>query len=296
MGVNTNELIAFIKLHENGLLPYPGAIADIGAQQIHMADQPTDSIKEFLKTFSPELNLSDEVLRELGNHGYVGDLLKHTKFEYCSFDLISTPYNRKFDLNQDAIDKGDIGRYDLVTNFGTTEHVMDQVRAFRTIHDLTKVGGLIFHVIPINIEHGLLSYTTKFADLLVDANDYEVVEINYNQAQTPTPIQGNVMGDSYFYRSGPPVRENSTFQVYSVSIIVQKTADSAFQLPLDLTENSPPATFTEVFGDAVSGVVAGATGRQSGASVDARRRSVGSASGRELLRELAFRFGTRLKL
>ena len=285
MGINVNELDAIVSLYEDGLLPHPGNIADMGAQQLHMTGQPVDRIRAFLRTFSPGQDFSDRKLAKLADNGYVGELLQYTDFHYCSFDLVSTPYNREFDFNTDAIDSEDKARYDLVTNFGTTEHVMDQVRSFRTIHDLTKVGGIMFHVLPINIEHGLLSYTTKFANLLVKANDYEVIEINYNQDPNFTPIQGDVMGRSYKYRSGPPVKTNSTYQMYGVSIIVRKRSDQEFQLPLDLIEEFP----ADISGESSKG------GSSENEAVVAPR-PVEYIAGRELLRELAVRIGRRLKI
>lgn len=36
-----------------------------------------------------------------------------------------------------------LGPFDLVTDFGTGEHIFDQAQVWRTIHDLTKVGGYI---------------------------------------------------------------------------------------------------------------------------------------------------------
>lgn len=38
---------------------------------------------------------------------------------------------------------GDLGTFDLVTDFGTGEHVFDQAQVWRTLHDLTKPGGYI---------------------------------------------------------------------------------------------------------------------------------------------------------
>lgn len=46
------------------------------------------------------------------------------------------------------------GQYDLVTNYGTTEHVFtsgdlrDQWQAFKSIHELTRLHGIIVHVVP----------------------------------------------------------------------------------------------------------------------------------------------------
>ena len=96
----------------------------------------------------------------MANNGFAGKLFTEAGFHYRSFDLAASPFNRRFDLNIDIVGEEDVGRYDLVTNFGTTEHVMDQMRAFRTIHDLAKVGGIIFHAMPINLNFPLCGCAT----------------------------------------------------------------------------------------------------------------------------------------
>lgn len=48
-----------------------------------------------------------------------------------------------FVLNGTAVVKKWRERFDLVTDFGTSEHIFDQAQVWRTIHDLTKPGGYI---------------------------------------------------------------------------------------------------------------------------------------------------------
>jgi hypothetical protein len=73
--------------------------------------------------------------------------------------------------------------YDIVTNHGTTEHVFNQYNCFMLIHDLTKVGGLMIHVLPHMgppskgyESHGLFLYTTNFFTDLARANKYEMLK------------------------------------------------------------------------------------------------------------------------
>ncbi|WP_368163941.1 hypothetical protein [Aeromonas sp. R6-2] len=67
--------------------------------------------------------------------------------------------------------------YDIVTNFGTTEHIFNQYLSFCAIHIATKVGGRIFHFLPINhSHHGLFNYSVEFFLSLCYANEYKVIE------------------------------------------------------------------------------------------------------------------------
>jgi len=38
--------------------------------------------------------------------------------------------------------------FDMVTDFGTIEHVSDQYGVFKNVHNLTRVGGVIIHTLP----------------------------------------------------------------------------------------------------------------------------------------------------
>ena len=70
------------------------------------------------------------------------------------------------------------GRYHVVTNFGTTEHVWPtQQQCFRTMHDLCKPGGLITHAIPsVGCQkHGHWLYTLEWMKRVADAQFYETV-------------------------------------------------------------------------------------------------------------------------
>ena len=53
----------------------------------------------------------------------------------------------------------------LVVNAGTTEHVVNQDNAFRVMHDLTKVGGVMMHEVPAGgmLTHGVVGYNPQFS-------------------------------------------------------------------------------------------------------------------------------------
>jgi hypothetical protein len=71
--------------------------------------------------------------------------------------------------------------FDVVTNHGTTEHCLNQYNCFKFIHDITKVGGLMIHIVP-SWPHN--SYTSCFFfmstavfDNVAEANGYDRVRL-----------------------------------------------------------------------------------------------------------------------
>ena len=106
--------------------------------------------------------------------GRASDYWKSLGMRHLSLDLVGDATH--FDLNTDSVPES-WGRFDLVTNCGTTEHVFNQANAFRVIHDLTKVGGIMYHQLPVagDPTHGLFVYTLKFFKRLAKANAYEIL-------------------------------------------------------------------------------------------------------------------------
>jgi len=74
-----------------------------------------------------------------------------------------------------------VNNFDIVTNSGTTEHVKPlrgQYMAFKNIHDCTKVGGVIVHILPGFSEycgHCQTYYDYDFFRMLAEENNYELV-------------------------------------------------------------------------------------------------------------------------
>lgn len=68
------------------------------------------------------------------------------------------------------------GEFDLVTDFGTSEHVFDQAQCWRTKHQLTKVGGYMAGEHPYigYPSHGFYSMHPCLFHDLARANSYTI--------------------------------------------------------------------------------------------------------------------------
>lgn len=87
------------------------------------------------------------------------------------------------DLNKKLPQK--LGPFDLVTDFGTGEHIFDQAQVWRTLHVLTKVGGYIAFDRPTSGYPGHCFYLAAeglFTDI-AEANSYGVIHLE--RATTP---------------------------------------------------------------------------------------------------------------
>jgi hypothetical protein len=98
---------------------------------------------------------------------------------YQAIDLEDSRAQFRVDLNRPL--PRSIGTFDVVTNFGTTEHVFDIAQTFRSIHQLLRVGGLQLHTLAAyaHIDHGFYNvHPTAYVDM-AKANNYEVVDLSY---------------------------------------------------------------------------------------------------------------------
>ena len=90
--------------------------------------------------------------------------------------------------------------FDMVTNYGTTEHVNGgQYESFENIHNFTKVGGVMVHSIPLVgywQTHCKYHYESDFFDMLATLNKYECVlsEIRWvGQGKKRQPLTSSVL-------------------------------------------------------------------------------------------------------
>ncbi len=97
-----------------------------------------------------------------------------------------------------------INAFEIITDFGDLEHVrglcsfdkeLGQWQAWKSIHDMGKVGCLYMHTIPMLgsfVGHGSFHYTIKFFEDLCQANDYEIVFLRKQSVDNRTNTRGYI--------------------------------------------------------------------------------------------------------
>ena len=117
---------------------------------------------------------------------------------HTSIDIDGNDLALKLDLTQE-LGKAFGSRYDLITDFGTAEHVKEegsnsQYICWKNMHDLCKEGGVFIHVLPplgFWKDHADCHfwYTEEFFKALAELNDYKIIELyrrGMERAQKPT--------------------------------------------------------------------------------------------------------------
>lgn len=135
---------------------------------------------------------------ELGDQGMCGESKKRLARDWylalgCG-PYVSIDGNGKGTLLADLNMPVNMGplQFDLVTDFGTGEHIFDQAQVWRTLHSLCKPGGFIAFDRPSNGYATHCFYVTNeclYLDL-ARANGYDVVWLEQQQMPRGWLIRG----------------------------------------------------------------------------------------------------------
>ncbi len=155
--------------------------------------------------------------------------------KYQSIDIGNYGDNLVMDLNEDITKAYNFAEtYDLVTNIGVSEHLINQASFFKNMHAVTKKGGYMLHIVPSLgfHNHGFFNYQPRFFQDLAAANGYRLIELFLAERDqkildllTPTKF-----GTSFYFASH--VLTRSAHSNILVAALMQKETDVAFTMPL----------------------------------------------------------------
>jgi SAM-dependent methyltransferase len=176
------------KMDELGLLNSNTRILDIGSSNLYSAQ--SEEIEAFLMKYGSgsKVNIKDfskrladgsryDPIKGGCNESFIGEVFEEAGMHYTAFDIADGYRTTITDLNRDELPEALKNSFDLVLNFGTTEHILNQLNCFKVIHEATRVGGYIFHSLPASgyVDHGYLTYTGRCFFDLARFNKYEIV-------------------------------------------------------------------------------------------------------------------------
>jgi hypothetical protein len=254
MGMSLRTLEALTAMRAGHLLDDLQAVCDIGATetQFHGHVEP---VRSFLEAFGGSLELSGETVEKLAEKGYANELWRACGIEYLAIDTSLETPTLNLDLNFDAVPPDHRGRYQLITNFGTTEHVCNQLNAMKVIHDLCAPGGKIYHVVPFSgyQNHGFFRYNAKFFWKLCRSNAYDYRDLTVELAETSEPLHPDIMVN--MERFGHDLARIAHFSTVEgvLRVLLRKPDDRPFRPPFDGRINTPdgiPPSYHTVFRDA----------------------------------------------
>ena len=198
MGIGSEDIELLIRLRKAELLDPGGAIIEIGTQQLAPSFLlMTDRLKVLGQLFgvsrtldlpsadSPDTSFGDRHLQPTAP--FAREFWEWLGFKYAAVDIDGNPGSLPLDLNYDGAPWSSRKKFNLVTNFGTTEHVSNHLNAFKLIHDLTAQRGIMVHRLPCQgmFNHGFVNYNFKFFWMLARSNGYKFVHADFTDLPEP---------------------------------------------------------------------------------------------------------------
>jgi hypothetical protein len=177
MGLGPPILALYTQLKQPGVLDGVTEVMELGAQNVSCPR--AQIVRELFHAFSQPAPPDDMLKRFADWRGSAGELHLALGMNYACVDLDPSFNSIALDLNFDGAPAEHQGRYDLVTNHGTSEHIMNQLNVFQVMHDFTKPGGLMLHAVPftVHLEHGFFNYQPNFFDALARYNGYRTLGV-----------------------------------------------------------------------------------------------------------------------
>lgn len=243
MGFAAYDMRCLLSLKNEGRVNHLKKVFDIGAQQLYCQGAEAE-VCEFLRAFGVQKSPKSDEIRSLCNLGYARELWGMLGIEYASLDTSLEAGALNLDLNFDSVPMSHRKQYDLVLNLGTTEHVCNQLNAFRFIHDLTNVGGVMFHSLPFSgyQNHGLVNYNPRFFWMLMRGNDYKYLDLDMSFSDQRQGLHPDIVADVLKFKHAPP--DQNVFQTFDGGLrcSMRRNNDAAFVPPFDgIVDNDPLA-------------------------------------------------------
>jgi hypothetical protein len=258
LGINRLDLALLIELRQRQHIPLNPYVVELGAQQlsneflrsddlVRKAEAAFGATRPYALPTPGASTTSAEHVELLDSEApFARDFWLALGFDYTAIDVDGSPGSIPLDLNYDQVPSSLRGKFGLVTNLGTTEHVANQMNAFKVVHDLAAPGAVMIHHLPAGgmLNHGLFNYNPKFFWHLARSNDYKWLYMNFYGSGYGYPIAANILDftKSYAPDASEALRQREMSD-YAIQVAFQKTLDIPFVAPIDVntgtTSNDP---------------------------------------------------------
>lgn len=184
MGIGQQIIRLYSDIFKNIDLNKTYSVCELGRQNLVITKNIDEDFKNLYSLFNKTPNHEVMQLSPKDNWGIrAKNLYESLGFNYTSIDIDNEEKNEDpnsniiMDLNFDYLENAHFNKFDLVTNYGTSEHLLNQLNFFKTMHDLTNKNGLMIHELPcmFGINHGMFKYEPKFFTDLARSNSYEIL-------------------------------------------------------------------------------------------------------------------------
>lgn len=177
LGLGPSAIALYRQLKALGMIEGVREVAELGSKKVWCPQK--DLMRDLFRVFGCE-RLPDDLIDACANQkGSARDLYEKLGMKYTCVDRSGEDGALKLNLDFDSVPPEHRNRYDLATNHGTSEHLINQHNVFKVMHELTKPGGLMLHTVPftVQLEHGFFNYQPNLFDALAQHNSYQTLGV-----------------------------------------------------------------------------------------------------------------------
>jgi len=230
MGVGAGGVKLYLELWQRNILANIRSVVDMGSQELHIGLADFESMIEAsgISGYEPKkfANLTHfpEFPRCTTKPFY--QLLGAT--DYSCIDISGAHDAIPVDLNEPLADENLYGKFDMVTDHGTNEHVFNVAETYRTMHRLCKVGGIIVVIQALYGGNGYYNFDLAFFEGMAAANNYDILFSSYSVAATR---ENGELGQYHIPNSRDllNVLDLSKVSYVEICYVFRKTAEDDFK-------------------------------------------------------------------
>ena len=181
MGLGIGAVQNILELNNLGYFKNSNNTIEIGSQNLHLN---VADLKELLNTAGINKNL-EENFPHVKNWPFSPKCQSKYLWEslgindYKCIDMDGENNAIVHDLNKPFGDKSLFNKFDIVTDFGSCEHVFNVAECYKTMHNLTKPGGYMIIAQATLKGNGYFKFDQSFFEGMAAANNYNVVYNSY---------------------------------------------------------------------------------------------------------------------
>ena len=192
----------------------------IRKENIGLIDKAAEAIGKKYSDGLKMCELGNQYVKDDPNFKTAKEYFTSLGVNHTSIDTNGEDGAIKVDLS--IISKEHQNEFDIVTNYGTSEHVKQQYEVFANIHNWTRVGGAMVHCLPQAgywYYHGKFNYELAFFTRLAECSGYKFVS-----CESVKKLDGQAYMDSIYNGPKRPPMELPTEQYNCGAILIKQDA------------------------------------------------------------------------
>lgn len=232
MGIGIAAAQILLELKNLGKFKDLKSVAEIGSQEIHFKKKDLEDLYLQSGLDSSKLDKYENI-----DNWPKQPRASSKKFyedmgfsDYSSIDINNELGSIQIDLNHELKDEKLFNKFDVVTDFGSCEHVFNISECYKSVHKILKVNGLIIIIQAVRGGNGYFLFDKAFLEGIAAANNYDILHSSYI-VMTGTKTTSMSAKQFHIPLSKDLVNTLKSFKELSICMVFRKKKDEDFKIP-----------------------------------------------------------------